>query len=182
MPSLIRHDKMTIKTAFLTVLVFLTMGAGTFSKMAQAQSSADASINSKLDSPFAAFRIGVIVSPVASGDTGLDITFPRLRIGRSWVSRLDFDFSARFDSPSFGSPRDAEFAATLCHVYTPGGVNRGRYFVGAGVGPTLGHRFGLGGKVFAGMNFTPVVSLEVEGQFPADTGPREAVMLRLSVL
>jgi hypothetical protein len=94
--------------------------------------------------------------------------------------RFDVDLSAHFNSRSFGSRRDASAAATFCQVYTLGGVNRGRYFVGAGIGPSFGPRSGLGAKVFAGINFTPVVSLEVEGQLPGDSTTRLVAMLRLS--
>jgi hypothetical protein len=162
----------------VAALAFFAMSGGT----AGAQSAGSPSMDTKLDSPFAAFRIGVITSPVASIDTGLDVTFPRLRIGRSWVSRFDLDLSARFNSRSFGSRRDAEIAPTFCQVYTPGGVNRGRFFAGAGIGPWFGPRSGFGGKVFAGINFTPVVSVEVEGQFPPSSAARLAVMVRLSAL
>jgi hypothetical protein len=149
---------------------------------AVAQSSGSSSLDKKLESTFAAFRIGVIATPVASVDTGLDVTFPQLHIGRAWVTRFDLDLSARFNSRSFGSRRDAEIAVALCQVYTPGGINRGRYFVGAGIGPSFGPRSGLAGKVFAGLNFTPVVSLELEGQFPPDSAVRLTAMLRLSAL
>jgi hypothetical protein len=136
----------------------------------------------KLDSPFAAFRLGFILSPVASIDGGLDITFPRLRIGEQWTSRVDFDASARFNSRSFGSRRDAELAVTFNQVYTPGGVNRGRFFLGAGIGQTFGPKSGVSGKVFGGVNISRVVSIEVEGQFPPGSPVRLALMGRLSAL
>jgi hypothetical protein len=129
-----------------------------------------------------AFRIGVAFSSAASVDGGLDVTFPRLRIGPSWTTRFDLDLTARFKSPSFGSRRDAEAWPSLCQVYTPGGVNRGRWFAGAGAGPSFGPRSGFAGKVFAGVNFSPVVSLEAEAQFPPTTGVRTVIMLRLSAL
>ena len=136
----------------------------------------------KLDSPFASFRLGVIVSPVASIDTGLDVTFPRLRLGPSWATRFDLDLSAHFASASFGSRRDAEAAVSLCQVYTPGGINRGRFFAGAGIGNSFGPHTGLSGKVFAGYNFTPVLSVQAEAQFPPNAPIRPALMLRLAAL
>lgn len=174
---------MTIKTTYRVLLACLAVWLMTHSgSAALAQSPSGPGIDKKLDSPFAAFRGGIVVSPVASVDIGLDFTFPRLRLGASWTSRLDLDFSARFSSPSFGSRRDAVAAITACQVYTPGGVNRGRYFLGAGIGPSFGPKSGLGGKVFAGINFTPVISLEAEGQFLPESRARAVIMLRLSAL
>ena len=174
---------MTITTLLRNLPAGLTAGFAMLSGGAGLAQAAPASgVDKRLDSPFAALRLGVVVTPVASVDTGLDITFPRLRIGASWTSRVDLDLSARFDSPSFASRRDAELALSLCQVYTPGGVNRGRYFLGAGLGPSFGPRSGLGGKVFAGMNFTPVVSIEAEVQLPPSAPVRAVLMLRLSAL
>jgi hypothetical protein len=147
-----------------------------------AQAQPGASVESKLDSPFAAFRLGAAFSPVASVDVGLDVTFPRLKLGPSWTTRVDLDLTARFSSPSFGSRRDAEVWPSFCQVYTPGGVNRGRLFAGAGAGPSFGPRSGLAAKVFAGINFTPVVSVEAEAQFPPAGGARAVLMLRISAL
>lgn len=147
-----------------------------------AQSPPTPNTDKKLDSPFAAFRAGAAVSPVASIATGLDITFPRLRIADAWVTRVDVDLSAHFSSPSFGSRRDAEATFSVCQVYTPGGVNRGRYFVGAGFGPSIGPKSGIGGKLLAGINFSPVVSFEVEARFSPQSPVRAVLMVRLSVL
>jgi hypothetical protein len=162
-----------------TVAAQGTYGNITTAVLSKSEAAAE---KNSLDSPFAAFRIGIIASPIASIDGGLDVTFPRLKISEQWVSRLDFDFAARFNSPSFGSRRDASFGLTFCQVYTPGGVNRGRWYGGAGLGYFFGPRSALGGKVFVGTNFTRVVSLEVEGQFPGDSTTRAVLMLRLSAL
>jgi hypothetical protein len=151
-------------------------------RVALGQAAPDSSLDKKLDSPFLSFKLGVAVSPVASVDTGFDITFPRLRLGPSWTTRFDLDLTARFNSHSFGSRRDAEIWTSVCQVYTPGGVNRGRYFLGAGLGPSIGPRTGIAGKVFGGVNFTPVVSLEAEAHFPPSSGVRAVLMLRLSAL
>lgn len=148
----------------------------------RAQSGGSSTIDKKLDTPFASLRIGIVASPAASVDTGLDVTFPRLRIGKSWATRLDIDLSARLSSPSFGSRRDAQAAATFCQVYTPGGLNRGRLFLGAGLGPSFGPKSGLGAKVFAGINFSPVVSLSFEAQFTPGSEVRTVGMLRLAAL
>lgn len=147
-----------------------------------AQAPAAAGRDSKLDSPFASFRIGVVASPVASIDGGLDVTFPRLRLGPAWASRVDIDVSARFRSRSFGSRRDADVDLNFCQVYTPGGINRGRYFFGAGLGESVGPRSGLSGKLFAGINFTPVFSLTGEAQFLPQSPVRAVLMLRLAAL
>ena len=147
-----------------------------------AQDAPASSLDKKLDAPFAAFRAGIAVSPTPGADVGLDVTFPRLRIGRSWCTRADLEFSAHLDSPSFGSRRDAIITLILCEVYTPGGVNRGRWFVGGGMGASFGPRSGLGGKVFAGLNLTSVVSIEAEGQFSPGSPARAVLMLRWSAL
>jgi hypothetical protein len=142
----------------------------------------DAGVGKKLDSPFAAFRLGLVGTPVLGVDTGLDVTFPRLRLGPAWTTRADLDVSAHLRSRSFGSRRDAVVALSACQVYTPGGVNRGRLFLGAGLGPSFGPHSGLGGKVFAGINVTPVVSLEAEAQLPPNAPVRAVLMLRASAL
>jgi hypothetical protein len=149
---------------------------------AHGQSPAGSPLDKKLDSPFASFRLGAALSPISTVDAGVDVTFPHLRIGTSWTSRLDVEFGARFNSPSFGSRRDAEVSISACQVYTPGGVNRGRYFLGAGLGPSFGPQSGLRGKIFAGLNFSPVVSIEAEAQFPPNSPVRAVFMLRLSAL
>ena len=160
----------------------LSAGFLVLSAAGHAQTAPPASLDKKLDSPFAAFRAGIVVSPAPNVDVGLDFTFPRLRIGPAWTSRADLEFSARFDSPSFGSRRDAVIALSLCQVYTPGGVNRGRYFAGGGLGGSFGPRSGLSGKVFAGVNLSPIVSVEAESQFPPNARVRAVLMLRLSAL
>ena len=158
---------------------FAMMGAAV---SAGAQSKAPIAAPDKLDSPFAAFRLGAALSPVASVDGGLDVTFPRLRLGAAWVTRADVDISARFNSASFGSRRDAELALSLCQVYTPGGVNRGRLFLGGGIGTSFGPQSGLSGKLFVGTNLSQVISIEAEAQFPPRSGVRAVLMLRLSAL
>ncbi len=174
---------MTITTLLRSLPAGLTAGFAMLSACAgYAQAPLPSSTDKKLDSPFAAFRLGAAVTPVASLDTGLDITFPRLRIGPAWTTRVDVDFTARFHSASFGSRRDAELALNVCQVYTAGGVNRGRFFLGGGLGPSVGPRNGLTGKVFAGTNFTTVLSLEAEAQFPTSAHVRAVLMLRLSAL
>jgi len=149
---------------------------------ANGQEAADSRSDRRLDSPFAAFRAGVVLTPTRDIDAGLDITFPRLRAGREWVTRFDFDGSARIHSASFGSRRDAQLAIDACQEFTPGGVNRGRWFVGGGIGPVIGPRSGFGGKLFAGYNFTPIVSVEAEAQVQARASTRAVLMLRLSAL
>ncbi len=166
--------------ALRTIVAAGLLTVGCQAAFAQAPDSSN--LDKKLDSPFAAFRIGVVVSPVASVDGGLDITFPRLRIAPSWASRLDLEAAARFNSRSFGSRRDADGLFTICQVYTPGGLNRGRYFLGAGAGVSVGPRSGFGGKVFAGINLSPVVSIEAEGQFVRSSPVRAVLMLRLAAL
>lgn len=185
---------MTRKTRFdllclLLMLLALTIGcentAGAQGRSSQTVSpTADPTQRTadSLDSPFAAFRLGVIASPVASIDGGLDVTFPRLTIGKDWVSRVDVDLAARFNSRSFGSRRDASVGLTFCQVFTPGGVNRGRLYAGAGFGYFVGPRSGIGSKVFVGTNLTRVIGLEVEGQFPGDSTARLVVLLRISAL
>ena len=61
-------------------------------------------------------------------------------------------------------------------------TSRGRWFLGGGLGPSFGPHSGLAGKLFAGINFTPVVSLEAEAQFPPESGTRAVIMLRFSAL
>lgn len=142
----------------------------------------EAGVDKKLDSPFAAFRLGLVATPVLGVDTGLDVTFPRLRLGPAWTTRADLDLSAYLRSRSFGSRRDAAVALSACQVYTPGGVNRGRLFLGAGVGPWFGPRSGFAGKVFAGINVTPIVSVEAEAHLPPRSPVRAVLMLRVSAL
>ena len=96
--------------------------------------------------------------------------------------RARIDLSAHFNSRSFGSRRDAAINVSFCQVYTPGGLNRGRYFLGAGIGPSIGPRSGFGAKLFAGINFTPVVSVEAEERFSSAAPARAVLMLRLSAL
>jgi hypothetical protein len=136
---------------------------------------------SHLDSPFATFRGGIVVSPVLSFAGGLDATFPKLGIHKDFVSRFDVDFLTRFDSPSFGSLRDARIGLNVCEVYTPGGVNRGLYG-GGGVGYYLGRQGHVGGKVFVGTNFSPTVGVEFGPQFTG-VGPAQwTLQFRLSAL
>jgi len=166
----------TILAASATCFILL------FSGPVLGQAKANSVPDPKLDSPFATFRLGAAVSPVASVDGGIDVTFPRLRIAEQWASRLDFDLGARFNSRSFGSRRDAELAVTFNHVYTPGGVNRGRFFLGAGIGETFGPKRGISGKVFGGLNFGRVASIEIEGQLPPGSPVRLVLMGRLAAL
>ena len=151
------------------------------SSLAQSKSGA-AGTDNKLDSPYAALRFGIVASPILGADAGLDVTFPRLSLGKSWSTRLDLDLEARLVSRSFGSRRDGEAYTMLCQVYTPGGVNVGRYFVGAGAGVVFGPHSGLAAKLFAGINISKVVSLELEERFPGDATTRTVVMIRFSAL
>lgn len=135
-----------------------------------------------LHSPFASFRIGVITTPVAGIDGGLDISFPQSHFAKRWVTRIDADLSARLISPSFGSRRDAALGLFFCQVYVPQGVNRSHFFGGFGLGPFIGPRSSIGGKIFGGIQVSRVVSLEAEGQFTGESTTRAVLMLRLSAL
>lgn len=163
---------------------FLAVGALLISVSVSGAKAEDGSrsFRDPLIEPFAAFRVGVVASPTASADLGLDITVPRLRAARNWTTRLDVDLAARFNSPSFGSRRDASVFPALCQVYAPGGVNRGRWYLGAGAGPYFGRHSDLGFKLFGGLNTSRTVAFELEGQFPGDGTSRLVAMVRLSAL
>jgi len=165
----------------LTGVATIIVGLAVLGPNGRAQTAPASTRDSKLDSPFASFRVGVSASDSKAVDTGLDVTFPKIGTG-SLVTRLDVDLTAHFRSASFGSRRDSELAISLCGVYAPGGINRGRYFLGAGVGPVAGPQSGIGGKVFGGINFNKSISAEVEGQFPPNSPVRISFLLRLAAL
>lgn len=135
-----------------------------------------------VSSPFASFRGGVVVSPVLSFAGGLDATFPNLGVSRDFAGRFDVDFLTRFNSPSFGSLRDARVGLNFCEVYTPGGVNRGRWYGGAGLGYYFGKVGHFGGKAFIGTNFSPTIGLELGAHFTGAGQAQLAVQMRLSAL
>lgn len=164
------RNRLWITTAVCMALILLAQSA-----FAQEGSHRD------FTSPFASFRIGTIFTPVISINGGIDVTFPRWGLRRSWVMRADLDISARFASPSFGSRRDATLGVTLCQVYTPQGVNRGNLYLGGGVGMFTGPDSGIGGKLFFGSNLTRIVSLEVEGRFAGRSSAQVMLMLRAAV-
>src|SRR4051812_10408876 len=95
--------------AWLAAGLMLLCGCAGLAQSAPTSSTdrMEAGVDKKLDSPFAAFRLGVAATPVLGIDTGLDVTFPRLRIGPAWTTRADLDLSAHFRSRSFASRRDA---------------------------------------------------------------------------
>ena len=174
------NGRILLRSAHCLVIVVLMLAC---SLTVSAQAKTGSGPDRKLDTPFASFRAGLALAPEASVDVGLDVSFPQVRLfGKSWFSRGDVDLTARLDSPSFGSRRDGEAAISLCQVYAPMGANRGRYFIGAGIGPSFGHRNGIGGKLFVGMNFSSVVSVEADAQFPPGASLRAALMVRLSAL
>lgn len=138
--------------------------------------------NEDLNTPFAAFRFGIVFPPVSSAAVGLDVTFPRLGITKQFIGRIDAEGIARFDSPSFGSLRDSKLAVNFCQVYVPGGVNQSRFYIGGGAGVFIGRPTKLGGKLFIGTNISKVVSFELGG-FISDTKHTGiALHVRLSAL
>ncbi len=145
------------------------------------ESSRSKSAKTRFETPFAAFRLGLVVSPNLNAQVGLDVTFPRFSLGRSWVTRFDFEAQALLTSPSFGSRRDSVFSFNLCQIYSPGGANRSKFYVGGGLGTFYGPFSGtLGGKLFLGSNVSDNVAFELQTLFPGGNSPQIALGIRLS--
>ena len=147
------------------------------------ESSPSNSEKERFETPFAAFRLGLGVSPNLSAQVGLDVTFPRFSLGRSWVTRFDFEAQALLTSPSFGSRRDSVFSFNLCQIYSPGGANRSKFYMGGGIGTFYGPFSGtLGGKLFIGSNVSNNVAFELQTLFPGGNSPQIVIGIRLSAL
>ena len=145
------------------------------------ESSHAKSEKERFETPFAAFRLGLGVSPNLAAQVGLDVTFPRFSLGRSWVTRFDFEAQALLTSPSFGSRRDSVFSFNLCQIYSPGGANRSKFYIGGGIGAFYGPFSGtIGGKFFLGSNVSDNVAFELQTLFPGGNSPQVVLGIRLS--
>ena len=133
-------------------------------------------------SPYASFRLGFVVSPILSIQGGLDVVFPRFAVAKGWTTRVDGEFSARLNSPSFGSRRDSVFSLNFCQAYSQGEFSRSKFYLGGGVGIFFGPFKGaLGGKLFVGSHLSQTVSFELQALFPGETSPQIGVGVRISV-
>ena len=133
-------------------------------------------------SPYASFRLGFVVSPTLSIQGGLDVTFPRFSPAKNWTTRVDVEFQALLNSPSFGSRRDSVFSLNLCQVYSSGESSRSKFYFGGGVGTFFGPFKGtIGGKLFVGSHISQTVSFELQALFPGETTPQVGIDVRISV-
>ena len=135
-----------------------------------------------LTSPYASFRLGFVVSPTLSIQGGLDVTFPRFSLAKDWTTRVDVEFQALLNSPSFGSRRDSVFSLNVCQVYSRGEFSRSKFYLGGGLGTFFGPFKGtIGGKLFVGSHLSQTVSFELQALFPGETTPQIGVDVRISV-
>ncbi len=170
-------------TGILTSFCGLAVFAQSEKNDKKQESPRSKSEKERFETPFAAFRLGLAVSPDLGAQVGLDLTFPRLSLGRSWVTRFDLEAQALLTSPSFGSRRDSVFSFNLCQIYSPGGANRSKFYIGGGIGTFYGPFSGtIGGKLFLGSNVSNTVAFELQTLFPGGNSPQVVLGVRLSAL
>ena len=109
-----------------------------------------------------ALRLGVAVTPRTRFIGGVDVTLPRLSLGRGFSTRVDAEaiVSANFGGVSTLIP------LMFNQVYSKGVVGKTRVYVGAGIGPYFGEITRFGGKVFVGAGITEKLGVELNVYFP----------------
>lgn len=119
-------------------------------------------------------RLGAVVSPRLRFDGGLDFTIPGLHIGQSIGARIDADaiISANFGGVTTLFPIDFDL------VYHPSVIGIHGLYIGAGIGPYLGERTRLGGKILAGAELGHSFGLEGAIHFPGFGDPIFTIQLR----
>ena len=119
---------------------------------------------------YASLRLGVLPLTGAQLVVGLDFTFPKLRLSPSFVTRVDADLFSPFNTRSYTNTPKSRLGVTLNEVYVSDPTMHHGFYAGIGVGPYLlvkpsGVSFGA--KLFAGVNLSRLVSIEVGAHFPS---------------
>ncbi len=122
-----------------------------------------------------ALRLGLSVSPRTRFAGGIDVSLPRLSLGKGFTTRIDAEaiVSANFGGISTLIP------LTFNQVYSKGLVASTRVYVGAGIGPYFGEITRFGGKVFVGAGLSEKVGIELGVHFPGFDDPLATVQVRL---
>jgi hypothetical protein len=122
-----------------------------------------------------ALRLGLSVSPRTRFAGGIDVTLPRLSLGKGLTTRIDAEtiVSANFGGISTLIP------LTFNQVYSAGSVSRTRVYVGAGIGPYFGEITRFGGKVFVGAGLSEKIGVELGVHFPGFDDPMVTLQARL---
>ncbi len=122
-----------------------------------------------------ALRLGVNVAPRTRFVGGMDVTLPRLSLGKGLSTRIDVDaiVSANFGGISTLIP------LMFNQIYSKGVVGKTRVYIGAGIGPYFGEITRFGGKLLVGAGITEKLGVELDVYFPGFGDPYVAIMARL---
>lgn len=122
-----------------------------------------------------ALRLGLSVSPRTRFAGGIDVSLPRLSLGKGFTTRIDAEaiVSANFGGISTLIP------LTFNQVYSKGVVASTRVYVGAGIGPYFGEITRFGGKIFVGAGISQKLGIELGVHFPGFDDPLVVIQARL---
>jgi len=118
---------------------------------------------------YASVRLGILPSNSSQFVVGLDFTLTRLRLSPAFVTRVDADLFAPFNTRQYTNTPKSRLGLTLDEVYVGNPTAHHGFYAGLGIGPYYQvnpHAVRFGAKLFIGANFSRILSAEVGVHFP----------------